>query len=438
MRKLRGLLRAAFARAGVEKPVEAGTLERWRWDALCEEDAAAGGKAASRHSLLPSGPAPLAEARLAGELRRQGLGKSDATAAARAVVDESARLTGVLKRLAHQAASGKPPTPPSLELRFRRHALELSCGKARATLSLASYAKLAILHRRHAASEAAAAPPACTEPEAAEVAAAAAAAAEAEASDLAPAASGGRAALHYRIFALVMRYSSLHDDDEISLGPPVWKVLQRHLGVACEAYASPLNAYLPAYASPFADVDAPFGSRGSFAVIAPVAGSFAAAPPSVPALIAGCIDRVLRLLDTSSAATGGPALSFCVVLRAPDPGALERLTRSHYCKRVVRVASAEHGVVRGGAYAKLRRAHEPPYAPARDDAVVAVLQTEKAARKWPADGAFEEALRAAFGSCLPLQSAGKRLATERRSATDGPAGAADGGGSNKKRRLENE
>ena len=138
-----------------------------------------------------------------------------------------------------------------------------------------------------------------------------------------------RAALHHRMFALLLRYKSLHGHGfQAALGPKVrersatqaqrhapslrqgaaprracracprasaaadpplacplgaclpldaqvWQLLQGRLGVAFECFASPLNAYLPAFCSGFPDVDAPFGSSGSFFNFAPLGGSYA-------------------------------------------------------------------------------------------------------------------------------------------------------------------
>ena len=110
-------------------------------------------------------------------------------------------------------------------------------------------------------------------------------AAEAEAAAEAAMVGGSddaRAGLHARLFALLLRYKSIQGHGfQAAIGPPVWEVCRARLGVGVECFASPLNAYLPAYGSAFADVDAPFGSRGDFFKFAPLAGSFCANPPFV-------------------------------------------------------------------------------------------------------------------------------------------------------------
>ena len=125
-----------------------------------------------------------------------------------------------------------------LVLRFQRHSVLLSCGKAQVKCSLACYGKLAMLHRRHApAAEASPAPHADAggEPEAAAVTAGIAACGG-------EAADNGREALHLRLFTLLLRYKSLRAPRfERALGPPVWRVLQQRLGVAVELFAGPVG-----------------------------------------------------------------------------------------------------------------------------------------------------------------------------------------------------
>ena len=156
-----------------------------------------------------------------------------------------------------------------------------------------AYGKLAMLHRRNAPPEEASPPPTAEQlaeapeaPEAAEqdaVRAAAVAgggkraAAEEEEDDddndddEGPAGEGiggggeERKALHLRLFAMLLRYKSLQGHGyQAAIGEPVWNVLRQRLGVACEGFASPLNAYLPAFGSAFPELDGVFGSRGSF------------------------------------------------------------------------------------------------------------------------------------------------------------------------------
>lgn len=406
MRKLRGMLEASYAKE--DKQLKDDTLEHWRLAAKHEEPST---KKKPAHPVLPTAGKTF---ELSLELQRQGLSADGAATAAEAVGKEAARLAAHLLKLAHSAASGKLPPPPPLEVSFNRETVDLSSGKAKVKLSNAAYGKLALLHRRHAP--------------AVEVAPAVPAGEEAEEAELAAAAAGDaqeRASLHLRLFTMLLRLKSLRGDSfHSTLGTPVWEVLRGRLGVACECYASPLNAHLPAYGSAFADVEAPFGSRGPFSGFAPLAGSFAVHPPNVSTLLAAAATHVLSLLAASDAAPGDHALSFVVVLPGwRECAGYQVLSDSPHCSRRVLLAEADHGYC-DGASAHLR--HERK---AAHDTAVFVLQSAKAARKWPADEALEAALRTAFAACVPKEST---------SAAGGGGGAAPGAAKGKKRKHGDE
>jgi len=95
----------------------------------------------------------------------------------------------------------------------------------------------------------------------------------------------------------------------------VW--LREQLGVRCELFASPLNCYFSHFCSAFPDVDAPFGSLGSFFDADFVReGSYEVGPPYTEEVLELTSRRLLQLFRNPSA---GP-LSF--VLFVPDwPGA---------------------------------------------------------------------------------------------------------------------
>ena len=141
-------------------------------------------------------------------------------------------------------------------------------------------------------------------------------------------ASGGtRGAFHLRLFALLLRYKSLRGHGfQAAVGPDVWKVLTSKLEVGFECFASPLNAYLPAYSSAFTDVDAPFGSSGSFFGLSALKGSFAANPPFVHSIMDAAAEHALSLLDAATKAQGDHALSFVFFL----PGWTESKAFFHY------------------------------------------------------------------------------------------------------------
>ena len=62
--------------------------------------------------------------------------------------------------------------------------------------------------------------------------------------------------------------------------PSVFSVLKSHLDVDGECFASPLNHQLPLYFSAFEDIDAAFGSLGSFCNTSAIeSGSWECNPP---------------------------------------------------------------------------------------------------------------------------------------------------------------
>lgn len=95
----------------------------------------------------------------------------------------------------------------------------------------------------------------------------------------------------------------------------VW--LKKQMSVRCELFASPLNCYFPYFCSAFPDVDAHFGSLGSFFDAQFVQeGSYEVGPPYTEEVLELTARRLLELLRNQSAG----ALSF--VLFVPDwPGA---------------------------------------------------------------------------------------------------------------------
>ncbi len=91
------------------------------------------------------------------------------------------------------------------------------------------------------------------------------------------------AAFYEDLFLLLARYAALEGKGwQAAVPQSVLPALRAHFGVSVECFSSPLNCYLPWYCSLFPDVDAPFGSCGSFFDWAPTCGSFEANPPFVP------------------------------------------------------------------------------------------------------------------------------------------------------------
>lgn len=319
----------------------------------------------------------------------------------------------------------------------------------------AAYAKLAILHRRTITDEAAPEPPAVIDTAAATTAnastntlAASAAAAKGNAptpaapaasapASLAPAASEGdsslsyaqvdaevaalrsdggetRAALHQRMFALLLRYKSLRGHGfHAAIGPAVWRTLRSRLGVGFEGFASPLNCTLPNYCSGFPDVDGAFGTAGSFFSLSPkqtLGGSFALNPPFVHAILDAAADRALQLLDAAQAAGAQHALSIAFIMPGwKETNAHARLSASPHLRRAITVAAADHGFCDGASHQRQDPFRASPY-----DTVIFVLQTDRAAKRWPAHDAFETEIRAGMAATVPLASAAERQEKKRK------------------------
>uniref|UniRef100_A0A7S0L1P1 PCIF1 WW domain-containing protein n=1 Tax=Coccolithus braarudii TaxID=221442 RepID=A0A7S0L1P1_9EUKA len=204
---------------------------------------------------------------------------------------------------------------------------------------------------------------------------------------------------------MLLRYKSIRGHGfQAAIGRPVWQLLRASLGVGAECFASPLNCHLPAFASAFADVDAAFGSRGSFFALSPLSGSFAANPPFVHPIMNATADHIEKLL---TAAEGKHALSFVVFLPGwQEGGGYQQLSKSAFLRAKILVAATDHGFCDGASHQR-----QDPYRHSPYDTCVFVLQTAKASRKWPtAKPDFEAQLRAAMGKCVPSEAAvGRQL-----------------------------
>jgi phosphorylated CTD-interacting factor 1 len=159
-----------------------------------------------------------------------------------------------------------------------------------------------------------------------------------------------------RAFCVVARYESLSGNSsgfQGAITPPVFDAMADALGVRTEAFASPLNCYLPEYCSAFADTDAWFGSRGSFFRAALDGGAWECNPPFVHATMQRVARRLLAALDAADAR--GAALT--VVFVAPawaDADWYVALTRTRFARVVLTPHSGEHEYVDGAQWRATR------------------------------------------------------------------------------------
>jgi phosphorylated CTD-interacting factor 1 len=183
-------------------------------------------------------------------------------------------------------------------------------------------------------------------------------------------AGGHHAALPYDVF------------DVLKYGP---------LRVEAELFASPLNCRYDVFCSAHADVDAPFGSLGSFFAFEPKDGSFEVNPPFESDVVLAVARRLERLLKDAEARND--ALSFTVITPYwPKRAAWEALNKSAFRTRApVVVAARDHFYVDGAQHCK-RKTHKP----ASCDTSVLFLQTSRGREKYVATDETVEALRAAF------------------------------------------
>ena len=183
-------------------------------------------------------------------------------------------------------------------------------------------------------------------------------------------AGGHHAALHGEVFD-VLKYGSLR--------------------VEAELFASPLNCRYDVFCSAHADVDAPFGSLGSFFAFAPRDGSFEVNPPFVSALVARVAARLESLLADAEAR--GAALSFPVITpHWPRRAAWEALAGSAFRVRPpLVIAARDHGYVDGAQHCRKKR-----HKPASCDTSVLFLQTSRGRDVYPPTDETVEALKDAF------------------------------------------
>ena len=228
-------------------------------------------------------------------------------------------------------------------------------------------------------------------------------------------------------FAMLARYESLGGAGyQAALGERAFDVLKTRLGVGCEAFASPLNCRYGRFCSAFPDVDAPFGSLGSFFDFKPTRGSFEMNPPFVPETLLAAAKHAEGLLDDAEAAGG--RLSFVVVVPAwKDVPMWEALDGSkHKRGEVMIVPAAEHGFCDGAQHCR------PPaerHRVSSYDTGVFFLQTTAGARRWPVTEEIRSELRdgmkAAVGTAKTVGDLEKRYRGEKKPGTE-PRGRGEG------------
>ena len=169
------------------------------------------------------------------------------------------------------------------------------------------------------------------------------------------------------VFLMLARYQAFSGHGfQAAANQETFKVLTEHLDVGCECFASPLNCnygelsypisdfesgslksrcVVGQYFSAFPDVDAPFGSLGSFFDVptdAGVEGSYQANPPFIREVMTRMAERMEEMLRHAEGRE--KALSFAVFVPGwTDEPAWKLLEASAFKRGRVVIAKDEHG-----------------------------------------------------------------------------------------------
>ncbi|KAJ8608427.1 hypothetical protein CTAYLR_010331 [Chrysophaeum taylorii] len=203
--------------------------------------------------------------------------------------------------------------------------------------------------------------------------------------------------LHQRVFAMLLRYSDLARGDPGQHGMvpgAVFGVLEKW-GCQGECFATPFNATLGQYCSPFLETDEVFGSEGSFFDFDPGQGNFEINPPF--SLADDAVVKRLAALLTEAQERRQP-LSFTLV----HTEAHAKTCRAHegFAKFIAAEMLLEreaHYYLEGDTFQRARpRAYLPPFRTA-----VVFASTDAARSKWPITPLLLRDIRRAFAYTPP-------------------------------------
>jgi len=198
-------------------------------------------------------------------------------------------------------------------------------------------------------------------------------------------------------FAMVCRYDAAQGGQvrfagghHTALHGEAFDVLRDGLGCGMELFASPLNCRWPKFCSAHGDVDAPFGSVGSYDGFAPKRGCYEVNPPFEPALVADVAKHLdARLADADAL---DESLTFIVVTpHWPNRPCWEALRRSRFCRRVEVIPLREHGYYEGAQHRKKSK-----YRLSSCDSSLIFLQSASGTRATPVTDAVVRRLRMSF------------------------------------------
>jgi phosphorylated CTD-interacting factor 1 len=138
-----------------------------------------------------------------------------------------------------------------------------------------------------------------------------------------------------------------------------------------ECFASPLNATMDKFLSLYPDIDAPFGSQGTFFTYAFPPGNYTANPPYTDIIMSAMYARIATLLDKDE------PYAFRIVV--PDwSGPPVSLIKQDPRKRLeVFLSSGQHKYVLGSQHVEVQKVIFAI------DTYIAFLQNDAGAAKWP-------------------------------------------------------
>jgi phosphorylated CTD-interacting factor 1 len=183
--------------------------------------------------------------------------------------------------------------------------------------------------------------------------------------------------------------------------PPVFDVLRTDFGVTMECFASPVNTRFLRFCSAAVDVDAPFGSVGSFFRFRPRSGALVANPPFDPELITAMGLHMEKLLGVAD--QQGTVLIFIVVIPTwPERPCWQALNDSPHIAKGLRLPKSKHAYLDGGQHHGRRAI---PLRLSNHDSSVFFLMSERAAAQMPVTFSKERRLREAFTGGLRILGA---------------------------------
>ena len=208
-------------------------------------------------------------------------------------------------------------------------------------------------------------------------------------------------------FSVLARLYTLQGGHESAGGmqgacpPAVFDTLRADFGVTMECFASPVNTRFRQFCSASLDVDAAFGSVGSFFQFRPLSGAFLANPPFEPTMVTAMVEHMGSLLRTADAEH--EVLIFIVVIPTwPEKKCWQLLRDSQWCASNLRLPSSKHAYIDGGQHHG-RRAN--PVRLSNHDSSIFFLMSSRAAAFSPLTFAKERRLREAFTGGLTILGA---------------------------------